>query len=129
MRYDEFVESVTSEQSKHFDAYLESLRSMHIRGLVNVAMLETAAVGLPAEAGEFSEIVKKITYQGKSLDTASIVHMKKELGDLYFYFTLACVALGTTREEIEATNVAKLEARYPDGFSVERSENRASDDI
>jgi NTP pyrophosphatase (non-canonical NTP hydrolase) len=96
---------------------------------IRIPELLTAAVGLTAESGEFDEIVKKMIFQGKPLDEANILHLKKELGDLMFYVMVACIALGVTGDEIIEMNKDKLAARYKDGFTVTESENRATDDI
>jgi len=97
---------------------------------VNVPLLLTAALGMAAETGEFCEIPKKIFFQGKNLDDAALFHMKRELGDVIFYWVNACRALGLDPNAVVEENVRKLESRYPGGkFTVERSENREQGDI
>jgi len=91
--------------------------------------LLTASVGLASESGEFSEIVKKIVFQGKEYNDDVRYHMLRELGDICWYLANAANALGADLEEIVKMNVEKLEARYPNGFEVARSENRAKGDI
>jgi hypothetical protein len=60
----------------------------------------------------------------------NIFHMKRELGDLCWYFAQACIALDTNFEEILKMNFDKLSSRYPEGtFNVYRSENRKEGDI
>ncbi len=132
MDYEMFVSSKTSEQSKNFDAMIESLTNLQEAGNrlgVRIPELMTASAGLPAEAGEFSEIVKKMVYQGKPLDEATKIHLQKELGDLLFYAMMACTALGRTADEVIAMNCDKLNNRYKDGFTVDESENRKDGDI
>jgi NTP pyrophosphatase (non-canonical NTP hydrolase) len=80
-----------------------------------------AALGLTGEAGEFADMVKKAMFHGHDLDEDKMV---KELGDILWYVTLAAKALGVSLELVASENVAKLERRYPAGFSEEASRNR-----
>lgn len=90
----------------------------------------TACLGLAAESGEFIEIVKKITFQGKPLNDENVYHLKRELGDVMWYWINACRALNLDPYEVIAENVKKLEARYPGGsFDVFYSENRKQNDL
>jgi len=92
--------------------------------------LLTAAVGACAEAGEFTEIVKKIVFQGKPVNEENMFHMKRELGDIMWYIAQACMALDVSIDEVIAMNVDKLKARYPGGeFDVHYSENRQEGDV
>ena len=92
--------------------------------------LLTAAVGMSAEAGEFTEVVKKIIFQGKPVNEENLFHLKRELGDIMWYVSQACMGLDTTIDEIIEMNVEKLKARYPGGeFDVHYSENRKEDDL
>lgn len=93
------------------------------------AMHWNAASGLASEAGEINEIYKKVYFHGHPLDEACMEHLKKEQGDLLWYCMLNCFANGWDPREILAMNIAKLKARYPDGFDTERSINRAEGDI
>ena len=80
--------------------------------------------------GEFTEVVKKIVFQGKPVNEENIFHMKRELGDIMWYVAQACMALDTDFNEIIEMNVEKLKARYPGGeFDVSKSENRAEGDL
>ena len=90
----------------------------------------TAAIGINAEGGEFLEIVKKIAFQGKPYDEASINHLKIELGDVLWYVAQACMALDVSLDDVIAQNITKLAARYPEGhFDSYFSENRRIDDL
>jgi NTP pyrophosphatase (non-canonical NTP hydrolase) len=88
--------------------------------------LGTSAYGLAGEAGEYVDLLKKVKYQGKTLDKEKA---KKELGDAMFYIAVGCIALDTSLKEIIDGNTEKLSARYPDGFSVKNSEVRKPDDV
>ena len=134
-RYKEFVGAVTSKQSNNVQSLIESIHNLEkqaaLAGLqLNVPLLLTASVGLSSEGGEFSEIVKKMLFQGKPFTEENRFHMMRELGDIAWYWVNACRALGYDPNEVIAENVRKLEARYPGGeFDVYRSENRADGDL
>lgn len=128
-QYLKFVDAVTSDPSKDKAAFLARVEELYDAGC-NVARLHTAADGLVAEAGEFMEVVKKITFQGKPYNEDNVFHMKRELGDVMWYFANAAMALGIDPYEIIEENVRKLEARYPGGkFEITRSEVRAQGDL
>ena len=97
---------------------------------VNPSLLLTASIGMASEGGEFSEIVKKCVFQGKPMNEETIFHMKRELGDIMWYWVNACRAIGEDPNEVVAENVRKLESRYPGGsFDVYYSENRQQGDL
>lgn len=128
-QYTGFVDAVTSEPSRNKEAFLARIGELYDQGC-DVARLNTAAAGLSAEAGEFQEIVKKIMFQGKPYDDANVFHMKRELGDVMWYFAQACMALNLDPYEIVDENIRKLESRYPGGkFEIARSENRKEGDL
>jgi NTP pyrophosphatase (non-canonical NTP hydrolase) len=129
-KYADFVLTVCSDQSKYLDALIERLKELDSTTNVNVGLLMTASTGLGSEGGEFQEIVKKIIFQGKPLNEDSIHHMKRELGDIAWYWANACNALGLDPNEVLAENVHKLESRYPGGkFDAHYSENRKEGDL
>ena len=128
--YMRFVESVTSEQSNNVDSFLETVDKLATTSTVNMPLLITAAIGLAAEGGEFCEIPKKIFFQEKPLNTDTVFHMKRELGDIMWYWVNACRALGLDPNDVIEENVRKLEARYPGGeFDGWFSENRKDGDL
>ena len=128
-KYTEFVNAVTSNESKSSDSFTVRLRELYEEGL-SVERLLTAAVGMSAESGEFTEVVKKMIFQGKPVNEENLFHLKRELGDIMWYVAQACMALDTNFDEIIEMNVEKLKARYPGGeFDVYHSENRAADDM
>lgn len=137
-KYSEFVGAITSPTSRDLDNLVTALDTIDSTGYkndplmprVNVATLVTAAMGMSGEAGEFSEIVKKVVFHGKTLTYEVKDHMIKELGDVMWYWTNACRAIGVDPNEVIALNVTKLSARYPGGeFSVFASANRAKGDV
>ena len=129
-RYVDFVREVTSNESVHYAALLTRMNNLELEDDCNIPPLITAAFGLTAEAGEFTEVVKKIILQGKPYNEENIFHMKRELGDICWYLAQACMALDTSFDEIMEMNVDKLKARYPGGeFDVHQSENRKEGDV
>ena len=129
-KYVDFVREVTSNESVHYAALLTRMNNLELEDDCNIPPLITAAFGLTAEAGEFTEVVKKIILQGKPYNEDNIFHMKRELGDICWYLAQACMALDTSFDEIIEMNVDKLKARYPGGeFDVHKSENRAEGDL
>tara|TARA_B100001964_G_scaffold24848_1_gene24829 strand:+ start:14 stop:514 length:501 start_codon:yes stop_codon:yes gene_type:complete len=127
-KYFDFVNAVTSNESKSYDAF--DKRVYELESQIPVERLLTAALGICAEGGEFTEVVKKIIFQGKPLNDENIFHMKRELGDIMWYVAQACMALDTDFNEIIEMNVEKLKARYPGGeFDVHYSENRKAGDL
>ena len=123
-RYETFVDAVTSDASKDFVNLADRMVELDREG-ANIERLLTAGVGINAEGGEFLEIVKKMIFQGKPWNDANKHHLVTELGDLMWYVTQACMALDVSMEDVVATNVKKLEKRYPGGsFEVFYSENR-----
>lgn len=128
-KYGEFVDGVTSESSKDFEAFMTRMRELNKQGF-NVARLMTASMGLSSESGEFNEIVKKTFFHGEEMTEDKKFHMKRELGDIIWYWLNACIAMDFDPNEIVAMNVDKLEKRYPGGkFSVYFSANRQDGDI
>jgi len=137
--YARFVDQCTSEASKN--TYFLTNRLDKLCGTtghkgserweeLEVARLLTAVVGMMAESGEFAEVVKKKVFQADTQFTdEEIFHMKRELGDVLWYWVQGCKALGFTPEEVMDENIRKLEKRYPNGFEVIRSEVREEGDI
>jgi NTP pyrophosphatase (non-canonical NTP hydrolase) len=142
-KYQEFVQAVTSKESNDLTAFMNRLDRLdanyeaygsdgeYMHGPnINVPLLLTGSVGLTAEAGELIEIVKKMLFQGKPLNEENLFHMKRELGDIMWYWINTCRALELDPNEVIAENVKKLEARYPGGkFDVYHSENRKDNDL
>ena len=137
-KYKTFVEAVTSKESKDLTTFMSRLDEVdgnyHGDGVhgpdINVPLVLTAAIGMAAECGEFCEIPKKMFFQGKPLTEETLFHMKRELGDIMWYWINACNALRLDPNDVIAENVRKLEARYPGGhFDAFYSENRKEGDI
>lgn len=129
-KYEQFVEVVTSQPSNSVGALIQRLGELHEQPNLNIALLLTGGIGLASEAGELDEIVKKMVFQGKPWNEETRFHIKRELGDIAWYWVNACRAIGVDPNEVIEENVRKLESRYPGGkFSVEHSENRKDGDL
>lgn len=142
-KYQDFVEAVTSKESNDLTSFMNRLDRLdgnyeaygpngeYMQGPdINVPLLLTAGLGLGSEGGEFQEIIKKIFFQGKPLSEENVFHMKRELGDIMWYWISACRALNLDPNEVIAENVNKLKARYPGGeFDAYYSENRKEGDL
>jgi NTP pyrophosphatase (non-canonical NTP hydrolase) len=127
--YRQFVMGLTSDQSKFTAEMINSMITIQKAG-GNPSLLMTSAIGMCCESGEYSEIVKKIFFQGKPYNEDNIYHMKRELGDAIFYWMMACTALGLDPVEVIKENVSKLEGRYPGGkFDPFHSENRKEGEL
>jgi NTP pyrophosphatase (non-canonical NTP hydrolase) len=128
--YQAFVEQVTSKESNFFKEFVSRLENLENEQKIKTSLLMTSAIGLSSETGEFNEIVKKIIFQGKPLTDDNIFHMKRELGDILWYWVNACRALGLDPQDVMNENIKKLSDRYPDGhFDKFFSENRKKGDL
>ena len=138
-KYTEFVAEVTSKPSNDLTTFMnrcdeldgnwDSVTQKHGPD-INVPLLLTACLGLAAESGEFIEIPKKMLFQGKPLTEENLFHMKRELGDVMWYWVNACRALNLDPNDVIGENVKKLESRYPGGlFDPFYSENRKEGDL
>ena len=128
--YQKFVQEVTSKESNSTMVLNNHLIDLDRDTGVNIALLLTGAIGIASEGGEFSEIVKKCIFQGKPLDDETKFHIKRELGDIMWYWINSCRALGLDPNEVIEENVNKLKSRYPGGeFDVHYSENRKEGDL
>ena len=114
-KYKQFVEQVTSLESNDTDYLTQRLIKLEQETNVNIALLLTGAIGLSSEGGEFAEIIKKCIFQGKPLDKDTRFHIKRELGDILWYWINSVRALGIDPNTVIEENVNKLKSRYPGG--------------
>lgn len=142
-KYQDFVEAVTSKESQDLTSFVSQLDRLdgnyesygsegeYMHGPdINVPLLMCGAIGLGSETGELQEIVKKVLFQGKPLNEETVFHMKRELGDIIWYWINACRSLELDPNDVIEENVRKLESRYPGGeFDVWHSENRKEGDL
>ena len=107
--YSDFVTKVTSDPSLNLDELKNRFDEIEAQSSIKAPRLLTAALGLGSETGEFVEIVKKMVLQGKPASEDNIFHMKRELGDIMWYWTTACASLGLDPFEVIMENQKKLE--------------------
>lgn len=130
-RYTEFVLGVTSKESRSMGDFIARAAEInYTNDNLNVSLLLTALIGISSEGGEAQEILKKVLFQGKPFNEDTRQHLKKELGDVIWYWANACNALNLDPNEVISENIEKLQARYPGGkFDAQYSENRKQGDI
>ncbi len=129
-KYKNFVQEVTSAESNNSSFMTERIKQLEFDSKTNIALLMTGAIGIASEGGEFAEIIKKCVFQGKPMDDDTKYHIKRELGDIIWYWINSCRALDLDPNEVIKENVNKLKARYPGGeFDVHYSENRKQGDL
>lgn len=87
----------------------------------NKSKLNHALHGMVGEIGEIHSIYQKV-YQGHEVDE---MKLKLEIGDLLWFIAEYIDAMGWNMDEIMEMNIEKLRKRFPNGFEVERSINRA----
>jgi NTP pyrophosphatase (non-canonical NTP hydrolase) len=111
----------SKEQEMTFDEYQDLADRTRNKDLTLEQCLAMTGLGLGGEAGEAQDLVKKHLFHGHALDKEKLT---KELGDVLWYVAVMANVIGVSLSEVAARNIAKLRARYPEGFSVERSVNR-----
>ena len=121
-----FVNSVTSETTVDSDLFMDRLIEFQDGDAewTEPQRLLTGAIGICSEGGELLDIVKKLLFQGKEPTPELREKIKLELGDVMWYVQQVLIWSSWTLEEVLAENTKKLSGRYPEGFSVEKSENR-----
>lgn len=107
------------------DAYQQEAARSLPPGVSQRDALNIGALGLAGESGEVIELVKKHLFHGHALDRD---RLKKELGDVLWYLAAVCTAEGLSLGDVADGNIEKLRARYPDGFTSEKSQNRKAGD-
>lgn len=104
----------------------QRLAERTINNNLDVSSLEHHALhGMVSEIGELHGIYQKI-FQGHNVDN---IHAMKEVGDLLWFIAEYCTVNGWNLEDVMQMNIDKLKARYPEGFSEEKSRNRKDGDI
>jgi NTP pyrophosphatase (non-canonical NTP hydrolase) len=116
---------LTQARNKYVIMNLDEYQELALRTAGHLESVQKqltySALGLTGESGEVAEIIKKAFYHGHPLDKDAL---HKELGDVLWYLAVMADGLGFSLDEIASANIAKLRARYPEGFSQERSLNR-----
>jgi len=104
-----------------FNEYQRLARRTQNNELKTIEKRYHALHGMSAEVGEIHGIYQKV-YQGHIFNPKDFM---KELGDLLWFLAELCDTYNIQLEDIARMNIKKLENRYPDGFSVARSVDRA----
>lgn len=103
-----------------FDEYQALARRTQNPGLTPDYQMEHATWGLAAETGEILSLHQKMR-QGHSLE---VWRVAEEVGDLFWFAGELLDYYGLSMGDVAKANIEKLKARYPEGFSEERSRNR-----
>ena len=103
-----------------FDEYQRQARRTQNRGLSDEQRKQHALFGLAAECGEILSVFQK-QLQGHMVSRSKV---KEELGDLLWFCAELADAMGVSLDTVAGSNIGKLRARYPEGFSEERSVHR-----
>ena len=121
-----FVDDVTSETTRDCDVFLNRIEELQDGDMVwsQPQRLLTGAIGICSEGGELLDLVKKIIFQGKKPSEELRNKVKNELGDVMWYVQQVLITMEWDLEEVLAENTKKLSGRYPEGFDVDKSENR-----
>ena len=121
-----FVNSVTSEATVDSDTFVNHLIKFQDGDptWTDLQRLLTGSIGISSEGGELLDLVKKILFQGKEPTPELREKIKLELGDVMWYVQQVLIWGDWSLTEVLAENTKKLSGRYPEGFSVDKSENR-----
>ena len=122
----DFENSVTSETTVDSDLFMDRLAGFQDGDAewTEPQRLLTGAIGICSEGGELLDLVKKVLFQGKEPTPELREKIKLELGDVMWYVQQVLIWSSWTLEEVLAENTKKLTGRFPEGFSVDKSENR-----
>ena len=121
-----FVNSVTSDATVNSEAFIDRLVMFQDGDMkwTEPQRLLTGGIGICSEGGELLDLVKKLLFQGKEPTPELREKIKLELGDVMWYVQQVLIWSRWTLEEVLAENTKKLTGRFPEGFSVDKSENR-----
>lgn len=92
----------------------------------NAGALLNGCLGLAGEAGEVLDIVKKWIFH---CDSLNVENLHKELGDVMWYVAMICDSMQISIEDVMEKNIEKLKMRYPEGFDIDKANNRQKDDL
>lgn len=114
-------DAVKEEVNNMTGAEYQKLAMRTASDLDTYGLILNGVMGLNGEAGECIDIVKKHLFQGHELDKEKLID---ELSDVLWYAAITSEGLGVTLDDVMRHNVEKLQMRYPNGFSAERSIHR-----
>ena len=123
--YAKFVDKCTSAESRETSAFQQRITALSVmHPEVDWSRLMTSAIGMLAESGEFTEIMKKIFFQGKEMNEGNRYHMKRELGDVLWYIAAIARDIGYELDTIAEMNLEKLADRKARGTIQGNGDNR-----
>ena len=93
--------------------YQDATERTQFRGLDFNGTLAVLTLGIGGESGEVQDLIKKALGHGAVL---SLDRVAEELGDLLWYVARLAAHLNLSLDVIAEKNLAKLQARYPNGF-------------
>jgi NTP pyrophosphatase (non-canonical NTP hydrolase) len=107
----------------NFDEYQTAAERTAIRGDNDTIERRYAnfGMGIAGEAGEVCDLLKKVVFHGHEIDKEKLI---KELGDVLWYVSTIATTANIPLAYIAEHNIAKLQRRYPDGFSEQASKER-----
>ena len=122
----DFVNGITSGATVDSDAFIDRLEEFQDGDMIwsQPQRLLTGGIGICSEGGELLDLVKKLLFQGKEPTPELREKIKLELGDVMWYVQQVLIWGGWSLNEVLAENTKKLSGRYPEGFSIDKSENR-----
>lgn len=101
--------------------YQEKAKRTVNTNLKRTEQISNLCMGLCGESGEVVDYLKKGLYHDHKLYKQELI---KELGDIMWYLTNIATFFEIPMTFILDENIKKLEERYPEGFSKEKSINR-----
>lgn len=88
-------------------------QDLEARGINGRELITLMYTGLLEESGEVAGVFKRrIRKEPRDAVPASDKHLAEEIGDVLWYLTGLCYALGFDLEDIWQKNIDKLEERY-----------------
>jgi NTP pyrophosphatase (non-canonical NTP hydrolase) len=121
---DEYQNEARRTAPRALEAYPQVVQTCFSRELYRLHDVLIWGLGLAGEAGEVADLLKKTHGHGKPYDADK---MLKELGDVLWYLANLADAHGFTLSQVAQTNVDKLRARHPNGFTVESAAAKADE--
>ena len=102
------------------DDYAVWSRKMWLSDVIEERDITIMSLGLGGETGEVLELLKKRVRD----DTLDLNHLKKELGDVLYYWSMLCNAFGLSPTDVMAANMEKVNGRYERGTLKGSGEDR-----
>ena len=83
-----------------------------------------AVLGIVSEAGELADQLKRHVMYQQPLDRTNVL---EEIGDIEWYLALGARHMNSSLEKVREANIAKLQKRFPEKFTIERAVFRDTD--